>query len=377
MSADPRVAAKLQQAYDALITEFLAPLLSGRDASLGRPLAPGALDYFARAQTHSAQAELDIIHALHRGGSEITMMEAVTWPTRDLVAIAMVLHNLLYLTDPSLDRIFVRGARNVILEWIDQLLSEIDAPATRAEALARHAMVSAFLKAVRRDTVVTNWAYTYRFYGRPPPPNVVAFPRVRLVHEEHSEIELMATFSKLDEQHDLGLTLRLRDLLSRSPVTELCRPDRANPLRFGLAILKVLSDRALRGGIARTIAGHDEWAHASVLGAALAAPELRHAKPALLVPLFDFLLEIHLTATLDTRREKRLPAAIPVHAARYAAVLLAWLDAPALQAPFDLLDSPDRGLVTNRAHALRKLVPRQQLAEVHALLSRARFAFTE
>lgn len=367
---DPKAAAKLEQAYDALIARFLGPLLSGSLASLGRPLAPAALDYFEQTRSQSSEAESEIATALCRGGSEIALVEAVPWPSRDLLAITMILHNLLFLTDPSLDRLFVRGARRVVLEWIDRLLSLIDAPSTRGDALARHAMLSAFFRAVRRDTVVTNWAYTYRFYGRPPPPNVVAFPRVRLVHEEHSTVEMMSRIAELDAQHEFGLALRLRDLLARSPVTELSRLDRANPLRFGIANLQVLADPALRGGIARAIAGSDEWAHAAVLGGALAAPELRHASSELLEPLFRFLLETHLTATLDERRGKPLPASIPVHAARYAAVLPAWLDHPALARSLGWLSRKETALVEQRAAALRKLVPLERLAEISALLSR-------
>lgn len=370
MSVDPKAAAKLEQAYDALIARFLGPLLNGNLATLGRPLAPAALDYFEQTRSQSSEVESEIATALCRGGSEIALVEAVPWPSRDLLAITMVLHNLLFLTDPSLDRLFVRGARNVVLEWIDRLLSLIDVPSTRGDALARHAMLGAFFRAARRDTVVTNWAYTYRFYGRPPPPNVVAFPRVRLVHEEHSTVQMMSAIAELDSQHGLGLALRVRDLLTRSPVTELCRLDRANPLRFGIANLKVLADSALRGGIARAIAGSDEWALAAVLGAALAAPELRHASPELLGPLFRFLQEIHLTAALDERRGKPLPTSISAHATRYAAVLPAWLDHPALARSLGWLSRTDTALVEQRAAALRKLVSIERLLEISALMSR-------
>nr|MDQ3037376.1 hypothetical protein [Myxococcota bacterium] len=255
MSDPPQSHQKLQEAYDALVVGFLAPLMSGDVALLDRPVAPGALEYFAQTRAGSAEAESRIFDALHRWGSEVASIDTVPWPSRDLVAMAMVLHDLLFLTDPSLDRLFARGARAVVTTWIDRLLDTIEPPSTRGDALARHAMLEAFFATKRRDTVVRNWAYTYRFYGRPPPANVVALPRLRFVREEHTEIDVMPLFAKLDEESDLGLSVRLRDVVARSPVTELCSPSRFGPLRFGLASLRVLADDALRGGIARAIAG--------------------------------------------------------------------------------------------------------------------------
>lgn len=365
---------KLQAAYDALVVGFVAPLMSGDVAELDRPVAPGALDFFAQTRAGSAEAESRIFDAMHRWGSEIASIETVPWPSRDLVAIAMVLHDLLFLTDPGLDRLFARGARDVVLDWIDRLLVDIEPPATRGDALARHAMLEAFFQLKRRDTVVKNWAYTYRFYGRPPPPNVVAMPRVRFVRQEHTDIDVLPMFSKLDAQNDLGLALRLRDVVARSPVTELCRPDRFGPLRFGIASLRVLSDAALRGGIARKIAGSGEWASASVLGAALAAPELRRAPPALLAPALQLLFEVHVTSALDARVEHRIPSSLDGHAARYAAVLPAWIDDAVAIDDLRALDDSDRAILQQRAEILRRIVPREQLAEARDLVSRAHVA---
>lgn len=363
---------KLQAAYDDLVVRFLAPLMSGEGAELARPVAPGALDYFTRTRAGSVEAESRIFDALHRGGSDVAPIETVPWPSRDLVAIAMVMHDLLFLTDPSLDRLFARGARPVITAWIDQLLDAIQPPATRGDALARHAMLEAFFQTRRTDTVVRNWAYTYRFYGRKPPANVVALPRVRFVRQEHTTIELIPLFAKLDAESELGLSPRLRDLVARSPVTELARPTRFAPLRFGIASLRVLADGPLRGGIARAIAGEGEWKSAGVLGAALGASELRAAPPALIAPALALLFELHVTAALDARKDARVPGSLDVHAARYAAVLPAFLEDAAAIESVRALDDGDRAVLQRRTEALRRVVPRESVAEVGALVARAR-----
>jgi hypothetical protein len=365
---------KLQAAYDALVVGFLAPLLSGETAELGRPVAPGALDSFSRTRAGSAEAESRLYDQLHRLGSEIAPLESVPWPSRDLVAVAMVAHDLLFLTDPSLGRLLARGARTVVLQWIDQLLDAIAPPSTRGEALARHAILTALFATRRHDTVVRNWAYTYRFFGRPVPANVTALPRLRFVREEHATVDVLPLFAQIDDATDLGLARRMRELVSRSPVTELCQPARFAPLRFGVAGLRVLSDGPLRGGIARQIAAAGEWSSASVLGAALGAPEMRGAPAALLAPALRLLFEVHLTSTLDARVEPRVPSALDPHGLRYAAVLPAWLDDPVARSDAGGLDPADRKTVERRAEQLRRAIPRGQIDEVSAMIARARSA---
>jgi hypothetical protein len=365
---------KLQAAYDALVVGFLAPLLSGETAELGRPVAPGALDYFSRTRAGSAEAESRVFDRLHRMGSEIAEIQTVPWPSRDLVAIAMVMHDLALLTDPSLDRLFARGARTVILGWIDDLLDRIGPPSTRGDALARHAMLQPFLALERRDTVVRNWAYTYRFYGRVPPANVVALPRVRLVRQEHTKVPIAPLIEKHRIEADLALSPRLRDLVSRSPVTELSRPDAHAPLRFGLASLRVLSDPALRGGIARQIAAGKEWQSASALGEALDALRQAQAPPALVAPALRLIFEVHVTCALDARLERRMPSSLDAGAAWYAAVLPAWLEDPHAIEEIRALDDGDRALLQRRAERLRAVVPRDVQTDTLALVARSRAA---
>lgn len=369
---------KLQEAYDALVAGFLAPLVSGDGvASLSRPVGPGALDYFSRTRCGSAEADSRLFDALHRLGSEIAPLETVPWAgepeaRRGLVAIGMILHDLLFLTDPSLDRLFARGARSVVLGWIDRLLEQIPAPSTRGDALARHAMLTAFGAVQRRDTVVKNWAYTYRFFGRPVPGNVTALPKLRFVREQHTTIDVLPLLAKLDAEHDLGLAGRFRQLVARSPVTELCRPDRHAPLRFGLASLRVLADPSLRGGIARQIAAAGEWACAPALGAAISDPTLASAHPALLGPALQLLLEVHLTAALDARLASTVPAGLDAASARYAAILPAWLEDPLALDEIRALDDSDRATLQKRAERMRRAVPEEVLKESVALVSRAR-----
>jgi len=363
---------KLQAAYEALVVEFLAPLLSGQTVRVGRPMAPGALPYFAEARSGSGEAESRIFDGLHRLGSEIAPLGTVPWPSRDLVAMVMVMHNLAFLTDPLLDRLWSRGSRGVVLEWVDELLEQIEPPSTRGDAAARYALLEAYLAMKRRDTVVRNWAYTYRFYGRPVPANVTALPRLRRVRAEQSDVDLWTLLAQVDDRHQLGLHLRLRRLVARSPVTELSRPNRYRPFRFGAAAVRVLSDAALRGGIARQIAAAGEWTCATALGEALAVSELHVASPALLAPVLRLLLEVHMTVALDSRHKARVPSTLDASSARYAAVLPAWLEEPTASEDVRVLDDGDRAILQRHAERLRRVVPAELIADTVALIARAR-----
>nr|MDQ3031734.1 hypothetical protein [Myxococcota bacterium] len=96
----------------------------------------------------------------------------------------------------------------------------------------------------------------------------------------------------------------------------------------------------------------------------------------LLAPALQLLLEVHLTSALDARIDARVPASLDVHAARYAAVLPAWLADDLALEEIRALDDGDRAILQRRAEILRRMVPSDQLHEVSALVMRARTVAT-
>lgn len=364
-------ASKLQATYDAMVEGFVLPLLEGRAGELGRPIAPGCFDFFRQTRVSSPATDEKIFDALHRAAADIAPLEVVPWPSPGLVAIAAAAHDLLALTDPSLDRLFVRGARTTVLEWIDRWIALVPAPATRGEALARHGLISALHRVARKDVVVKNWAYTYRFFGRAVPWNVVAMPRLRFVRQEEAVVKLTGLITQLDARDNLGLGDRLRQLLARSPVTELLEVRDLPDFRFGLASLAVLSDKAIAGGIAKRLVREDEWKVASILGRAVAVPELR-AELALLPVAMKFLVEMMMTSTLDTGDPRRdVPDVLDEGAARYAAILVALLSHEGAIEELRNLDDGDRAALMRRAEKLRALIAPERLREGNELLDLA------
>ncbi|RLB51217.1 MAG: hypothetical protein DRJ42_17300 [Deltaproteobacteria bacterium] len=342
-------ATKTQLAYEDFAARFVRPLLTGEGPTVvGRPLTPGMLDHFAVASSSDSETDRVIYDFLHGSASELTPVRALHWPERGSVALAMAAHDLIAVTDPKLDRAFARGARDDVLEYVDWLIDAAGAPATRGEALCRHALIGRFLSLSRADVVVKNWAYTYRFFGRPVPPRVVAMPKVRMVRQEKTEPSLLDVFQGLEA--DLPLRRRLRELVRRSPVTQMLRTDLFGAPNIGQAALAVLSDDVLRGGIARRLV-RDGAAVMKPFGEALEALYQGRPPPQLLFYLIALIYEVHVVAILGARAGQRSPFGVATDpgAKLFAAILPALLGAPDDLESFLDLDPDDLTAVRKAA----------------------------
>ncbi|HJL14958.1 MAG TPA: hypothetical protein RMH99_04840 [Sandaracinaceae bacterium LLY-WYZ-13_1] len=364
---------KLQHQYDALVTRFVAPLVSGGQALIEKPVAPGAISYFEHASPSDAHTEREIFDRLHRGASAIAPIETVPWPDRDLLLMAMAAYDLVHLTDPELDRVFARGARKKVARWIDEMIDAVAPPSTRADALARHALIDPLPALRRRDVVAKSWAYTYRFIGRPKNASLLTRPIFGTDFEETETFhDVVALLEKVDATASLHASEKVRALLARSPVTELLRLDICDTFRFGLATLAVLSDDAIRGGVARTIVERGEWKAAPRLGRALGDPILQHAPPAHLYFALALCFEVQMTATLDVpgpALPQRLDLSDP-DTARYAAVLPAFFDDETMLDEVRAFDDGDRGVVQERCARLAAALPDGILDEIAPLVRR-------
>lgn len=364
---------KLQRQFDTLVTRFVRPLVTGGTVEIDRPVAPGAITYFEHASPNDAVSENEIYDQLHRSASAIAPIGSVPWPDRDLILVAMAAHDLVHLTDPELDRLFARGAREKVAGWIDEIIGAIAPPNTRADALARHALLDPFPALRRRDVVAKSFAYTYRFIGRPKAESIFTKPILGSKFDEtESYKDVVELLAEVDAEAHLGLSEKLRELLARSPVTELLRLDICDRFRFGLATLAVLSDDAIRGGVAREIVERGEWKAAPRLGRALGDPILQHAPPAHLYFALALCFEVQMTATLDVpgpALPKRLDLSDP-DTARYAAVLPAFFDDETMLDEVRAFDDGDRGVVQERSSRLAEALPEGVLEEIAPLVRR-------
>ena len=291
--------AKIAELYEEFIKDFLLPLFAGGEAHAVRALPPGILESFAYSTPSDSEIEFELQTLMLRAASEIAPIDAL--PANDFGAtgMAMALHNLGAITDPMLDRTFSRGSIKVMREWIEAIIAAIPPPRTRGEALSRHVIAERALLFQREDTVVKNWAYTYRFYGRPPPANVVAMPRLRFVKEQKSRRGILDILEEgIDDESLLGL---LTELIARSPVTQLLNLQLYPRLVFGMATLAVLSDSGLRGGIVQALIKSGTSAVAQPLGHALRELSAVGAPGEYLYVALAFIAELQVLEVLDER----------------------------------------------------------------------------
>ncbi len=295
-----------------------------------------------------------------------------------LTALGMAMHNLLALTDPTLDRFGSRRARPVILESIEALLAAVRLPETRGEVLARHVITDAFLGLQRRDTVVKNWAYTYRFFGRKPPANVVAMPTLRFVRQTHSRTPLDGM---MDAIVGLDLESRCDALVARSPITALFAFCRRNNFVFSPAIIAALSDPAIRDAAARQMvhsglsqepAGLGQSTLGESLGRALKELAAARASQAELRVAVAFLLQIQIEEVVSDMPGLKLSKRSGfADEAVFAALLPALLD----DAWGDLgellsLSRDDRAALQQRAEQRRQEVGDEGMKAASLFLSR-------
>ncbi len=363
-------ATKMQARFDSFAADFLHPLLAGGAAVAGQPLTPGMLEHFSLASSADATIDREIYDLMHAEASEIAPLRALVWPERGVMALVMAAHNLVAVTDPKLDRMFSRGARKKALDYADWLIDAAGAPSTRGEALARHVFLSRFVTMSRTDVVVKNWAYTYRFFGRPVPPRVVAMPRLRMVRQDKSEHGILALFEELDAE--LSISRRVRELVHRSPVTEILHTDLFGTPTVGLAALAVLSDDLVRNGIARNLVSQGPSVM-SPLGQALGTLAAQRPPPRLLFYLLALIYEAHVIAVLDARAGKEPVFGRPADEAGrlFVAVLPAMVGAPDdLGALLDL-DPDDLLVLRKRAGELDSMAGSEASGRAVALVDYA------
>lgn len=310
--------------HERFATQFLYPLVSGdRPAVIGRPVPPGIAEDVAQLRPADPAVDDALFDVLHAHASSMVPVEALPYPEHGAVALGMALHNLASLTDPAMTRAVTRRARPTILQWTDELIDMIEPPCTRGEVLARHAVVSRALLLRRADVVVTNWAGTFYFSGRPVPPRITAWPRLRRVREQRAEQEVIRLW-----RADPKLATRLRAILARSPMTELTRLDLASGLRFGVASLSTLADPALRGAVSRALAAQGLGRIAAPMGRALEALAQGDAPASVRAPALALMWELHATAAIQGDADIAWVAG-SWHGALFAAVAHAMLERPA------------------------------------------------
>lgn len=213
----------LQGLYDRFFSGFLVPLVRGGTVQIGAPIAPGVLSYFFEAVPSSGADAADLLVARQAIAADLMWDPLPPRLTQDDVRVGMALHNLLYRTHPDLEDLRARRARRRSAEWAQLALEEAREPEGRHELLERHTLVAPLFRTSRVDTVLYNWSYRYRFFGREPPSRFLVWPTVRRIRQEKAE----TPFTELS--FDAAGVALLAQVMQRSPLTALVTPTRTMP----------------------------------------------------------------------------------------------------------------------------------------------------
>lgn len=213
----------LQGLYDRFFSGFLVPLVRGGTVQIGAPIAPGVLPFFFGAVPSSGADAAELLVARQAVAADLLPDPLPARLTEDDVRVGAALHNLLYRTHPDLEGVRAGRARRRSAEWAQLALEEAHEPEGRHELLERHTLVAPLLRTTRVDTVLYNWSYRYRFYGREPPARFLAWPSVRRIRQEKTE----TPFTELS--FDAAGVALLVQIMQRSPLTALVTPTRALP----------------------------------------------------------------------------------------------------------------------------------------------------
>lgn len=240
-------ARRRREGWERVGREFLSPLWYGGAVRIDRPVPPAALTDLEALEPLDDESEA----ALARLCAELAPPARPLSIDRGTWAMVLAIYDLLSLTDPAMSRWGTRRARPVVRRWVRVLLRTAGHPATRMQALVRHALVERVASLERRDVLVRNWAGALRYDGRPVPSRVLAWPRVRRVRTEARSVGLRELLRRVDASFRLDLATLFDAWERRSPLTTLLRMP---PNAFGRAELDVLGDGALRQGVAVALA---------------------------------------------------------------------------------------------------------------------------
>ena len=262
------------------------------------------------------------------------------------------------------------GSR-MVRGWADQLIEAAGEPMTRGEALLRHALLVRVTALQREDRVIKNWAYTYRFWGRQAPANVVALPRVRFVRETVTQTPLSSFWTSPELDDDMtGLHESMQALAARSPLTALLGLGDTPNFRFTGPMLAVLSDPTLRHGVAHHLVRTGVGTAAARIGAALRELTAVGAPPALLGTATAFIMETAMMAALDRQASEAAPNCQDVDARLFWAVLPEALGGHDALDPLEVVPPSDRQRLGEWAVAVASQLDPDTAHLAHTLFQR-------
>ncbi len=259
-------------ALGTFLETFVTPLVAGGKLRVGAPLALDQLDEFDRVLAEcSGQAD-----PIDDARAQVLAAMVVRPPPmildRDDLALAMGLHNALFLAHPDVDKVGITERQMRRVAATGQLLASQPLAREPRRLLARHALLHNVFALHRTDLLLAWWTGHAQFHGQPAPARLTRWRAVRRVQQTTRTVavdELLLTDTAMPTA---------AALLRRSPLTLILTAHPSAPLVHWEECAFLLRDRVLAQALARPLLVGDDAA-------------TRLARPARLAAAFEQMLE--------------------------------------------------------------------------------------
>ncbi|MEW5850352.1 MAG: hypothetical protein AB2A00_16300 [Myxococcota bacterium] len=202
----------------AFLRRFAAPLVLGAAPACGPYLGPRATERLGIVPARTDEGD-----AFWKGvRSRVCAVDPAppAPPGRTTTVLLCAAHDLLASAHPDAPTLLGYSTR--LLRRHTAAVLERELPTTVGEALSRHAVVDACMRAVRVDITLRWWTGTAVFQGTEPPQRLLAWPSLRRVRREENRVPLVRAGLSQDSSRLRAARRGLLDaMLVISPVTPL------------------------------------------------------------------------------------------------------------------------------------------------------------
>ncbi|MEB2312747.1 MAG: hypothetical protein OZ921_01025 [Sorangiineae bacterium] len=292
------MSALAQAAIDAVAGGVLEPLITGGALTLTAPIGDRAALETAGGVIVVASAALPALRL--RAARRLAPVDELPEPDEGEWLCAFALNDLLQVTNPSLDGMFVHDRPARLVTMVEAVLARAGAPKTLGQALSRHATFGRLSELVRIDTHVSWWVGERDFQGAEPPGRLLAWPKARRVRRESTQVAL-SQMAPADAPWAPRWRAAVARLFTATPLSDLASASRAEPrFAWSQAALELISLPAGRALALRAVERGAGGAEA-VIGALRSAAEALTVAPAARAAALSFVGE--LGALVAARRE--------------------------------------------------------------------------
>ena len=236
------------------LASFLLPVVAGGRVEVRGLIGPGMLARFQSDREIGATLVAQITSHVHAHLARVGPVQSIDVLPDDVIALAVVWHNLLSMTHP--DVIGRKRLRRRVDGWLRTMLEWIGPPRTAHDVALRYGVFARLAALGRVDTELAFWAGNARYIGIAPPKRMVLWKGLRRIRETKRRVGLLELLGELKSDDDrVDMLATARAAIAVSPLTDLDMVDRLAPFLFAWtpASVNTLGDVALRGAASRIV----------------------------------------------------------------------------------------------------------------------------